>query len=112
MGCANAVSWRGCLQGSPCSTVSGGWMQYGARAANADPVVAANWTVLAACKLLACDDPGAHGNEQVGAKQNEWGLVNMGSGHGMAKVAGKQSPQNKAVAGQHSRRTIRPAQAL
>ena len=31
----------------------------------------------------------------------------------MAKVAaGKQSRQNKAAAGEHSRRTIRPAQAL
>jgi len=30
----------------------------------------------------------------------------------MAKVAGKQSWQNKAAAGKHSRRTIRPAQAM
>ena len=30
----------------------------------------------------------------------------------MAKVAGKQSRQNRAAAGKHSRRTIRPAQAL
>ena len=30
----------------------------------------------------------------------------------MAKVAGKQSLLNKAVAGKRSRRTIRPAQAL
>ena len=58
-------------------------------------------------------DPGAHGNEQVGAKQNERGKnVEEGSGHGMAKVAGKQSRQNRAAAGENSRRTIRPAQAL
>ena len=37
--------------------------------------------------------------------------VDVGSGHGMAKVAGKQSLLNKAAAGEHSRWTIRPAQA-
>ena len=35
-----------------------------------------------------------------------------GSGHGMAKVAGKQSLLNKAAAGKHSRQMIRPAQVL
>jgi len=71
-------------------------------------VVVANRTVL----TTPDDDPGAHGNEQ-GAKQNERGKnVEEGSGHGMAKVAGKQSRQNRAAAGEHSRRTIRPAQAL
>ena len=72
-------------------------------------VVAANKTVL----TTPDDDPGAHGNEQVGAKQNERGKnVEEGSGHGMAKVAGKHSLQNRAAAGEHSRRTMRPAQAL
>ena len=62
-------------------------------------------------QLLA--DPGAHGTDQVGAKHNERnGANDEGSGHGMAKVAGKQSRQNRAAAGEHSRRTIRPAQAL
>ena len=59
-------------------------------------------------------DPGAHGNEQ-GAKQSkiERGQTDdEGSGHGMAKVAGKQSLLNKAAAGERSRRTIQPAQAL
>ena len=71
-------------------------------------VAAANRTVC----TTPDDDPGAHGNEQ-GAKQNERGKnVEEGSGHGMAKVAGKQSRQNRAAAGEHSRRTIRPAQAL
>ena len=51
-------------------------------------------------------------NRGVGANQNRTGLVNRGSGHGMAKVAGKQSRLNRAAAGKHSRRTIRPAQAL
>ena len=53
-------------------------------------VVAATRTVRTTCD----DDPGAHGNEQ-GAKQNERGKnVEEGSGHGMAKVAGKQSLLN------------------
>ena len=72
-------------------------------------VVAANRTVR-----TTRDDPGAHGNEQ-GAKQSkiERGQTDdEGSGHGMAKVAGKQSRLNRAAAGKHSRRTIRPAQAL
>ena len=52
-------------------------------------------------------------NEQGGgqSKMNGGKNVDVGSGHGMAKVAGKQSRQNKAAAGEHSRRTIRPAQA-
>ena len=51
-------------------------------------------------------------NRGVGANQNRTGLVNRGSGHGMAKVtAGKQSLLSKATAGEHSRRMIRPAQA-
>ena len=36
----------------------------------------------------------------------------VGSGHGMAKVKRQQSRQNRAAAGEHSRWTIRPAQAL
>ena len=71
-------------------------------------VVAANRTVL----TTSCDDPGAHGNEQGGGQSKMNGGKNVeGSGHGIAKVAGKQSRQNKAAAGEHSRRTIRPAQA-
>ena len=35
----------------------------------------------------------------------------MGSGHGMAKVAGKQSRQNKAAAGKLSWQMVCPAQA-
>ena len=56
------------------------------------------------------------------AKLNGAGEHDVGNGHGMAKVAGKQSllnkaaageqsRQNKAAAGEHSRWTIRPAQA-
>ena len=46
-------------------------------------VAAANRAVLATCGY----DPGAHGHEQVGAKQTERGqTVEKGSGHGMAKV--------------------------
>ena len=37
--------------------------------------------------------------------------MDEGSRHGMAKV-GRQGMANKAVAGKHSRQTIRPAQAL
>ena len=67
----------------------------GARAATAGRVAAANGTVLAAHN----DDPGAHGHEQ-GAKQNERGQTDeKGSGHGMAKRAGKQRLLNKAAAG-------------
>ena len=40
------------------------------------------------------------------------GAVNMGSGHGMAKAAGKHSPQKKAAAGKHSGQMNWPAQAL
>ena len=65
-------------------------------------VVAANGTVL-----TTCDDPGAHGNEQGRAKQNRTGAGNVeGSRHGMAKVASKQSRQNGAAAGKHSRQMI------
>ena len=72
-------------------------------------VVAANRTVLTNC----CDDPGAHGNEQGGANQNRTGAKSdEGSRHGWQRWVGKQSLLNKAVAGKHSRRTIRPAQAL
>ena len=39
------------------------------------------------------DDPGAHGNEQVGAKQNERGQTDVeGSGHGMAKASRHTKP--------------------
>ena len=47
-------------------------------------------------------------------KQNERGKEReMGSGHGKGRMqAGKQKgPQNKATAGGHSRRILRPAQA-
>ena len=46
-------------------------------------VVAANRTV----RTTSDDDPGARGHGQVGAKQNERGKNNEGSGHGMANVA-------------------------
>ena len=52
-------------------------------------------------------------NEQ-GQKQNEQtgATVEEGSGHGKGEMAaGKQSPQNKAAAGEHSRQMICPAQA-
>ena len=39
------------------------------------------------------DDPGAHGNEQVGAKQNLTGANDEeGSGHGMAKASRHTQP--------------------
>ena len=88
-----------------------GWMdgrKHGARAATAGPCCSCQQG--SPRKLL--DDPGAHGNEQGWQSKIEWGLVNVGSRHGMAKVAGKQSRQNKAAAGKHSRQMIRPAQAL
>ena len=57
-------------------------------------------------------DPVAHGNEQGGQSKIERGQNDdVGSGHGMVMVAGKHSLLNKAAAGEHSRRTIRPAQA-
>ena len=100
----------GCLQGSPCSTVNGGWMQCGARAATADP--------RCSCQRDSPynshddDDPGAHGHGQVGAKQNERGqTMRWAVGMAWQRRAGTQSPQNKAAAGGHSRRTICPAQA-
>ena len=67
-------------------------------------VVAANRTVLAA----SCDDPGAHGNEQWGAKQNrtERGKIDEASRYGWQRWAGKHSLLNRAAAGKHSRRTI------
>ena len=72
-------------------------------------VVAANRAVLA---TLNDDDPGAHGHGQVGAKQNERGQTMRAVGMAWQRRAGKQSRQNKAAADEHSRRTIRPAQAL
>ena len=50
-------------------------------------------------------------NRRWGQIKTARGLVNRGSGHGMAKVAGTHSLLSKAAAGEHSRRTIRPAQA-
>ena len=45
--------------------------------------------------------------------QNRTGARNVeGSRHGWQRWTGKQSLLNKAVAGKHSRQTIRPAQAL
>ena len=107
MAAANNGAWAAQMaqwMGGGCNTVRGPPLQTRG--------VAVNGTVLAACKLLLAMIPAHMEMNRWGAKQNERGLVNRGSGHGMAKVAGKQSPQNKAVAGQHSRRTIRPAQAL
>ena len=40
------------------------------------------------------------------SKMNGGKNVDEGSGHGMAKVAGKHSLLNKAAAGKQSRRTI------
>ena len=71
--------------------------------------------------LQTAGNPGAHGIEQGQSKleQMNRGQANLtgartdeGSGHGMAKVAGKHSLLNKAAAGERSRRTIRPVQAL
>ena len=72
-------------------------------------VAAANRTVLQfATTILVHMDM-----DRWGQSKNERGKnVEEGSGHGMAKVAGKQSLQSRAVAGKHSRRTLRPAQAL
>ena len=42
----------------------------------------------------------------------ERGQDEMGSGYGKGKMAGNQKgPQNKALAGRHSRQILRPAQA-
>ena len=84
-------------------------MQCGARAATADP----RCSCQRDSPYNLNDDPGAHGNEQ-GAKQSKMnGGKNVeGSGHDMAKVAaGKQSLQNKAATGKHSRQMVCPAQA-
>ena len=52
-------------------------------------VVAANTTV----RTTSDDDPGAHGHEQAGAKQNERGQTDVeGSGHGMAKASRHTQP--------------------
>ena len=69
-------------------------------------------SVLAACKLLrrswrTWTEQGAKQNEQNGGKRRE----GQWAWHGKGDTAGKQSPQNKAAAGEHSRRTLRPAQA-
>ena len=109
-GCTNAVSWL--AQAAHAMNTTDEWRD--ANTVHGPPlqarVVAANRTVLENLH----DDPGTHGNEQgAGICKTERGKKNdEGSRHGMAKWAGKQSLQNKAVAGKHSRRTIRPAQAL
>ena len=54
----------------------------------------------------------AHMDMNRGANKMKWGQEReMGSGHGKGRMAGKQSLQNKATAGGHSRQTLRPAQA-
>ena len=92
MGCANAVSWRGCLQGSPCSTVNGGWW---CNTVHGPPlqarVVAANGTVLAACKLLLAMIP-ARMEMNRGQSKIERGKNDEGSGHGMAKASRHTQP--------------------
>ena len=68
----------------------------GARAATAD--LCCSCQQDSTCSLQTVD-PGAHGmnrgQSKIGRRQTDDG----GSGHGMAKVAGKQSRQNKAAAG-------------
>ena len=67
-------------------------------------VAAANGTV----RTTSSDDPGAHGHEQVGAKQNEQnGANDEGSGHGMAKgeqanIACRTRPLQANTAGRWS----------
>ena len=59
-----------------------------------------------------CDDPGAHGMNRGQSKMNRTGQT-MRRAVGMAwqRRAGTHSLQNKAAAGEQSRRTICPAQA-
>ena len=70
-------------------------------------VVAANGTV----RTTSHDDPGAHGMN--GGKQSKLERGQMMRAVGMAwqRRAGTQSLLNKAAAGEHSRRTLRQAQA-
>ena len=71
-------------------------------------VVAANGTV----RTTHNDDPGAHGMNRGKAKLNGTGQpMRWAVGMAWQRRAGTQSPQNKAAAGEHSRRTIQPAQA-
>ena len=80
----------------------------GAWAATAGPCCSCQQDSPCSC----CVDPGANGNEQEGQSKIERGLVNVGSRHGMQRWTGKQSRQNKAAAGEHSRQMFCPAQAL
>ena len=72
-------------------------------------VAAANRAVLAACAMILAHM--AMNKGRGNAEQNGGRKMDEGSRHGMAKV-GRQGMANKAVAGKHSRQTIRPAQAL
>ena len=82
----------------------------GARAATAGPCCSCQQD----SPCSSHDDPGAHGNEQGAWKCRTEPGQKMMRAAGMAwqRWAGKHSLQSKAVAGKHSRRTIRPAQAL
>ena len=94
------------------------WILQGKEAVKSEPahepplqacVVAANRTVCTICaSILAHMEMNRWGQSKMNGGKN----VDVGSGHGMAKVAGKQSRLNRAAAGEHSRRTIRPEQAL
>ncbi len=73
-------------------------------------VVAANRTVLATVVTIPAHmvmNKGRGNQNRTGAGEHgQWAW------HGKGGTAGKQSRQNRAAAGKHSRRTIRPAQAL
>ena len=72
MGVANNGAWAAQMQSPGVAAyravLAAQGMGGGCNAARGPPlqtrVVAANRTVLAACKLMLSEDPGAHGNEQ------------------------------------------------
>ena len=86
--------------------------KHGARAATAGPCCSCQQGSSRSLQTVALRILAHMEMNRGGQSKNLTGLVNVGSGHGMAKAAGKHSPQKKAAAGKHSRQMNWPAQAL
>ena len=80
----------------------------GTRAATAGPCSSCQQDSLAACKHVACNDPGAHGMNRGQSKMNGGKNDEKGSGHGMAKAsrhtACRTRPLQADTAGRRSAR--------
>ena len=115
MGCPNAVPMLRLPTGSLAAPVIVWWTQLGARAATADLRCCCLRDSLAACKHVGfvSNDPGAHGMNRWQTKQTERGkLMRRAVGMAKAKWQANKKPAEQSTASKHSRRILRPAQAL